>query len=80
MYAGEELVSHGGLTQYHRDLSEVHRKVLFYIDRILKGTKPGDLPVEKPTEFRFTINPKTASALGIDLPLGLLLAADEVIQ
>jgi len=80
MYAGEEFVSHGGLMQYHRDLSEVYRKVPFYIDRILKGTKPGDLPVEMPTKFRFTINLKTANALGIDVPLGLLLAADEVIQ
>jgi putative ABC transport system substrate-binding protein len=80
MYAGEEFVSNGGLMQYHRDLTEVYRKVPFYIDRILRGTKPGDLPIELPTRFRFTINRKTASALGIDVPLGLLLAADEVIQ
>ena len=80
MYAGEEFVSHGGLMQYHRDVTEVYRRVPFYIDRILRGTKPGDLPVQMPTRFRFTINRKTASTLGIDVLLGLLLAADEVIQ
>ena len=52
----------------------------FYIDRILKGAKPGDLPVQLPTRFKFIVNRKTASVLGIEVPLGLLLAADEVIE
>ena len=65
---------------YFSDQSEAFRLAPFYIDRILKGTKPGDLPVHLPTRFKLIINRKTATALGIEVPLGLLLAADEVIE
>jgi putative tryptophan/tyrosine transport system substrate-binding protein len=80
IYADEAYMPEGGLMQYRADGSEPFRLAPFYIDRILKGAKPGDLPVQLPTKFKFTVNRKTASALGIDVPLGLLLAADEVIE
>ena len=70
----------GGLMHYFSDYSEAFRLAPFYMDRILKGTKPGDLPVHLPTKFKLTINRETATALGIEVPLGLLLAADEVIE
>ena len=65
---------------YFNDQSEQFRQAPFYVDRILKGTKPGDLPVLLPTKFNFIVNRGTAKALGIEVPLGLLLAADEVIE
>ena len=82
IYGGvdEIFMAEGGLMQYFNDTSEQYRLAPFYVDRILKGTKPGDLPVHLPTKFKFIINRKTASALGIEVPLGLLLAADEVIE
>ena len=76
----EAFMAEGGLMYYFSDPSEPFRLAPFYIDRILKGTKPGDLPVHLPTKFKFIVNRKTASALGIEVPLGLLLAADEVIE
>jgi putative ABC transport system substrate-binding protein len=80
IYAEETFTSEGGLMYYFADTSEPYRLAPFYVDRILKGTKPGDLPVQLPNKFKFIVNRKTASALGIDVPLGLLLAADEVIE
>ena len=82
IYGGvdEIFMAEGGLMQYGNDISEQYRLAPFYVDRILKGTKPGDLPVHLPTKFKFIINRNTASALGIEVPLGLLLAADEVIE
>jgi putative ABC transport system substrate-binding protein len=80
IYATEPFKREGGLMWYFSDLSEHYRQAPFYVDRILKGTKPSDLPVQLPTKFRFVVNRKTARALGIDVPLGLLLAADEVIE
>jgi putative ABC transport system substrate-binding protein len=78
--SSQAFMAEGGLMQYYRDASEPFRLAPFYIDRILKGDKPGDLPVQLPTRFKFIVNRKTASALGIDVPLGILLAADEVIE
>jgi ABC-type uncharacterized transport system substrate-binding protein len=80
IYADETFVAEGGLMHYREDQSEPFRLAPFYIDRILKGTKLGDLPVYLPTKYKFIVNRKTAGALGIEVPLGLLLAADEVIE
>jgi ABC-type uncharacterized transport system substrate-binding protein len=80
IYAEEAFVAEGGLMYYRNDQREPFRLAPFYVDRILKGAKAGDLPVQLPTRFKFTVNRKTASALGIEVPLGLLLAADEVIE
>jgi putative ABC transport system substrate-binding protein len=81
IYSGDEVyIAEGGLMHYYHDTSEPFRLAPFYVDRILKGAKPGDLPVQLPKTFRFIVNRKTAKALGIDVPLGVLLAADEVIE
>jgi putative ABC transport system substrate-binding protein len=80
IYAEFEHIAEGGLMQYFNDTTEQYRQAPFYIDRLLKGTKPGDLPVQLPTKFKFVVNRRTATALGIDVPLGILLAADEVIE
>ena len=80
IYSNVVYMAEGGLMHYRNDPSEHYRLAPFYIDRILKGTKPGDLPVQLPTKFKFIVNRKTATALGIEVPLGLLLAADEVIE
>jgi putative ABC transport system substrate-binding protein len=76
----EAFMAAGGLMQYATDPLESYRLAPFYIDRILKGAKAGDLPVQLPTKFKFIVNRKTASGLGIEVPLALLLAADEVIE
>jgi putative tryptophan/tyrosine transport system substrate-binding protein len=73
-------VAAGNLVQYGPDLSESCHRAAFYVDRILKGAKPADLPVEQPTRFSLAINMKTAKALGLTIPQSLLLRADEVIQ
>jgi putative ABC transport system substrate-binding protein len=80
IYVNEFFTAEGGLMHYYSDPSEQFRLAAFYVDRILKGANAGDLPVHVPTKFKLTINRKTATALGIDVPLGLLLAADEVIE
>ena len=70
----------GGLVTYGADVVEMFRQAAGYVDRILRGEKPGDLPFQQPTTYRLTINVKTASALGLTVPLALLTAADEVIE
>jgi putative ABC transport system substrate-binding protein len=70
----------GGLISYGPNLDEMFRRVAFYVDRILKGTKPTDIPIERPTRFELVVNVKTAKELGLDLPPALLARANEVIE
>ena len=80
MYAFREHVGAGGLMSYGQNLTEHYRSAATYVDKILKGAKPGDLPFEQPTRIHLAINRKTAKALGLKIPQELLLRADEVIE
>jgi putative ABC transport system substrate-binding protein len=80
MYSYRGAIDAGGLIYYGADLSDSYRRVAYYVDRILKGAKPADLPVEQPTKFEFVINLKTAKQIGVIIPPDVLARATRIIR
>jgi putative ABC transport system substrate-binding protein len=80
MHGYREYVEAGGLMSYGANLPDLYRRSADYVDKILRGAKPGDIPVEQPTKFDFIINLTTAKALGITVPLTLQTSANELIE
>jgi len=80
MYSSREFVDVGGLMSYGADFADSYRRVAYFVDRILKGAKPADLPVEQPTKFELVINLKTAKQIVVIIPQSMLYRADKVIK
>ena len=80
VFGAKEFAEAGGLISYSSNVAAGFRRAAAYVDRILRGAKPGDLPVEQPTKFELVINVKTASSIGLTIPPSLLLRADQVIE
>ena len=80
MYQSKEAVDAGGLMSYGADLADSYRRVAYFVDRILKGTKPADLPVEQPTKFELVINLRTAKQIGVTIPPEVLARANRLIK